>query len=96
MYDPIVALREIIVELDRLPEIPVSGATMSRARQTIEQSTPWANLPKQYQGRWSFDYDEKRGFFVHCNGHNICQSEDSEVCDAICRAHNSSIYVLSH
>ena len=50
---------------------------------------PWAHIPKQYEGRWSFDYDEKRGFFVHCNGYGICQAEDSEICDAVCRAHNA-------
>jgi hypothetical protein len=51
---------------------------------------PWAHVPKHYAGRWSFDYDEKnRTFFVHCGGHRICDAEDSEVCDAICRAHNA-------
>lgn len=54
------------------------------------EPNPWANLPKQYQGRWSYDYDEKRGFFVHCGGHVILWSEDTEVCDAVCRAHNAS------
>ena len=51
---------------------------------------PWARVPKRYVGRWGYDYDEKNStFFVCCNGHRICDAEDSEVCDAICRAHNT-------
>jgi hypothetical protein len=54
------------------------------------RKNPWAHIPQQYAGRWTFDYDEKLGeFFVCCNGHVILRSEDSEVCDAVCRAHNS-------
>ena len=55
-----------------------------------EQQNPWAHVPKQYAGRWGYDYDHKnRTFFVHCGGYRICDAEDSEVCDAICRAHNT-------
>lgn len=51
---------------------------------------PWRHVPKQYAGCWNFDYDAKNStFFVHCGGHRICDAEDSEVCDAICRAHNT-------
>ena len=57
-----------------------------------EQQNPWAHVPKQYKGRWGYDYDEKNStFFVHCGGHRICDAEDSEVCDAICRAHNTCL-----
>lgn len=50
----------------------------------------WKDLPAQYAGRWSFDYDEKQStFFVHNNGHRICDAEDSEVATAICAAHNA-------
>lgn len=56
-----------------------------------EQQNPWAHIPKQYAGRWGYDYDEQRGFFVHSGGHVICTAEDSEVCDAICRAHNATL-----
>lgn len=50
----------------------------------------WDNIPKQYGGRWAYDLDTRTGFFfVHNNGHRICESEDSEVADAICRAHNA-------
>jgi hypothetical protein len=56
----------------------------------IGRTNPWAHIPKQYAGRWGYDYDEKNStFFVHCGGHRICDAEDSEVCDAICRAHNT-------
>jgi hypothetical protein len=56
----------------------------------VKEQNMWANIPKQYSGRWSFSYDEKnRTFFVYCaGGFRICDSEDSEVCDAICRVHN--------
>lgn len=92
MYDPVTVLRELVEDLDRLEEIPVSAASIARARQVIENHPdPWARIPKQYRGRWGFDYDEKRGFFVHCNGYGICTAEDSEVCDAICRAHNATL-----
>lgn len=37
LYDPIEVLREIVEELDKLADIPVSGASMTRARQLIEQ-----------------------------------------------------------
>jgi hypothetical protein len=51
---------------------------------------PWAHIPKHYAGRWAFDYDEKNHtFFVCCGGHRILDAEDSEVCDAVCRAHNA-------
>lgn len=51
----------------------------------------WQNLPKQYVGRWAYDYDEKHSvFFVHCNGHRILDTEDIEVADAICQVHNNS------
>lgn len=51
---------------------------------------PWQHVPGQYKGRWGYDYDEKNNvFFVHCGGHRICDAEDSEVADAICRAHNT-------
>ena len=50
---------------------------------------PWTHIPKQYEGRWSYSYDENTSdFFVYCNGHGILHTEDSEVADAICRAHN--------
>ena len=56
----------------------------------ISMGNPWKNIPNQYVGRWCFDYDEKNStFFVYCGGHRICDAEDSEVCDAICRAHNT-------
>ena len=52
---------------------------------------PWAHIPKQYHGRWGFDYSEERKmFFVHCNGYGVCEAEDSEVCDAIVRAYNAA------
>ena len=36
-----------------------------------------------------FDYDEKQSlFFVHSGGYRICDTEDSEVADAICKAFN--------
>ena len=55
-----------------------------------EQQNPWAHVPKHYAGRWTYDYDEKnRTFFVCCGGHRILDAEDSEVCDAVCRAHNT-------
>jgi hypothetical protein len=72
---------------------------MLQAREYVEgwgdaaaqQQNPWAHVPKQYAGRWTFDYDEKRStFFVCCGGHRILDAEDSEVCDAVCRAHNAS------
>ena len=54
-----------------------------------EQQNPWAHVPKHYAGRWTYDYDEKnRTFFVCCGGYRILDAEDSEVCDAVCRAHN--------
>jgi hypothetical protein len=57
-----------------------------------QELNPWAHVPQQYAGRWGFDYDEKRReFFVHCNGHGILHAEDSEVCDAICRAYNATL-----
>lgn len=41
---------------------------------------PWANIPQQYEGRWSFDFNEKRGeFVVHCGGYGILYAEDSEI-----------------
>jgi hypothetical protein len=50
---------------------------------------PWANIPKQYVGRWTYNYDEKNStFFVCCNGYRILDSEDSEICDAVCYAYN--------
>lgn len=50
---------------------------------------PWRNLPAHYAGRWAYDYDEKNStFFVHCGGHRILDAEDSEVCEAVCQAHN--------
>lgn len=55
-----------------------------------EQPDPWVHIPKQYEGRWGYDYDDKnRVFFVCCDGHRILDAEDSEVCDAVCRAHNA-------
>jgi hypothetical protein len=55
-----------------------------------QEQNPWAHVPKQYAGRWTYDYDEKnQTFFVCCNGHRICDAEDSEVCNAICCAHNT-------
>ena len=53
---------------------------------------PWQHVPKQYEGRWSYDYKEQGGegwFYVYCNGHGILRTEDSEVADAVCRAHNA-------
>lgn len=58
-------------------------------RDGMPEPDPWAHIPEHYKGRWGFDYDDKRGFFVHCNGYGICTAEDSEVCDAICRAYNA-------
>ena len=50
----------------------------------------WKHIPGQYAGRWAFDYDERQHtYFVHNNGHRICDAEDSEVADAICKAHNA-------
>jgi len=50
---------------------------------------PWKDIPKQYHGRWAYDYDEKRStFFVHCGGYRIADAEDSEVAHAICLAYN--------
>lgn len=55
-----------------------------------QEQNPWAHIPKHYAGRWSYDYDEKNSvFFVCCGGHRILDAEDSEVCDAVCRAHNA-------
>jgi hypothetical protein len=55
-----------------------------------QPQNPWARVPKQYAGRWDSYYDEKNStFFVHCSGHRICDAEDIEVCEAICRAHNA-------
>lgn len=52
----------------------------------------WQHLPASYQGRWSYDYDEKRSmFYVYCNGHGICETEESEVADAICKIHNADL-----
>ena len=71
---------------------PTQDAFMSTHDEKID---PWAHIPKQYHGRWVFDYDEKRSmFYVHCNGHGICESEDSEVCDAICMAYNCTHAVV--
>lgn len=36
LYDPFDVIDDFVAELDRLPEIPVSGATMVRARQLLE------------------------------------------------------------
>lgn len=61
-----------------------------RGGEAAPPQNPWARIPKQYAGRWGYDYDEKNStFFVHCGGHRICDAEDSEVADAICRAHNT-------
>lgn len=61
-------------------------------RLAAQEPNPWAHIPKQYAGRWTYDYDEKsRTFFVCCNGHRILDAEDSEVCDAVCRAHNMAL-----
>ena len=61
----------------------------------LEQN-PWAHIPKHYEGRWSFDYDEKNStFFVHCNGYQILSAEDSEICDAVCKAHNVYLEAVS-
>jgi hypothetical protein len=55
------------------------------------QNDPWTNIPAHYKSAaWAYDYDERNSvFFVHCGGHRICDSEDSEVAHAICRAFNS-------
>lgn len=57
-----------------------------------QRINPWAHIPKQYEGRWCFDYKEHGGegwFFVYCNGYEILRSEDSEVCSAVCYARNA-------
>ena len=55
----------------------------------MQEQNPWAHIPKHYTGRWGYDYDDKNHvFFVHIGGHRVLSAEDSEVCDAVCRAHN--------
>ncbi len=59
-------------------------------RSAMLTPNPWENVPKQYAGRWAYEYDDhKQVFFVHCGGHRILDAEDSEVCAAVCTAHNS-------
>ena len=58
----------------------------------MAELNPWRDLPTHYVGRWAYDHDERLSvFFVHCGGHRILDAEDSEVCEAICRAHNACI-----
>lgn len=70
----------------------VEGWCGGREMRLAATQNPWAHVPTQYAGRWTYDHDEKNSiFFVCCGGHRILDAEDSEVCDAVCRAHNESL-----
>lgn len=53
----------------------------------------WANVPKEYAGPWHYDYDESRRVYMvlASNRSSIAETEDPEVADAICRAHNCAL-----
>jgi hypothetical protein len=69
---------------------PVLGPVARLLRLLSSCRIAWTRVPRQYHGRWVYEYDDKNStFFVCCNGYRILDSEDSEVCDAVCRAFNA-------
>lgn len=66
------------------------GINNYTATEPCQHLDPWKHIPSQYkQGRWASDSDDQHStFFVHCNGHRICDAEDSEVATAICAIYN--------
>lgn len=65
--------------------------TMKPGGEQAREPEQFVNLPKQYQGRWTYEYNEKRQCFQVCTGgYCVAETEDSEVADTICNLKNAA------